>query len=107
MADDYKPQQGDEAELFVLYNDELRRRVQRAVNTSPETVEDACSVAWSQFLRHQPDHDRDWRAWLFKTAQREAWALDRARGEMKSLTRESKEGRWWIAAARRQRFGSA
>ena len=62
----------------------------------PETVEDACSVAWAQFLRHQPDRDRDWRAWLFKTAQREAWALDRARGEMKSLTQESKEGRWWI-----------
>jgi hypothetical protein len=54
MADDYKPQQGDEAELFVLYNDELRRRVQRAVNTSPETVEDACSVAWSQSSATSP-----------------------------------------------------
>jgi len=76
MADDYKPQQGDEAELFALYNDELMRRVRGAVRTSPETVEDACSIAWAQFLRHQPDRKRDWRAWLFKTAQREAWALD-------------------------------
>src|SRR5215218_6027216 len=57
MADEPKPQQGDEAELFALYNDALMRRVARVVRTSPETIEDACSIAWAQFLRHQPDRD--------------------------------------------------
>src|ERR1700710_948349 len=64
MADEYKPQQGDEAELFALYNDQLMRRVARVVRTSPDIIEDACSIAWAQFLRHQPDRNREWRAWL-------------------------------------------
>src|SRR4051794_12593326 len=68
MADEPKPQQGDEAELFALHNDALMRRVARVVRTSPETIEDARSIAWAQFLRHQPDRDREWRAWLFRTA---------------------------------------
>ena len=54
MADDYKPQQGDEAELFAVYNDELVRRVQRAVKTSPQIVEDAVSIAWAQFIAINP-----------------------------------------------------
>src|SRR3954468_2323184 len=91
MADEYKPQQGDEAELFELYNDALRRRVASVVRTSPETIEDACSIAWAQFLRHQPDRDREWRAWLFKTAQREAWALDQARYGTRSFDAEPDE----------------
>src|SRR5215210_522462 len=28
------------------------------VNTSPEIVEDACSFAWEQFMRYQPDRNR-------------------------------------------------
>ena len=96
MADKYKPQQGDEAELFALYNDELVRRVQRAVNTSPQVVEDAVSIAWAQFLRYQPDRNRGWRAWLFTTAQREAWALHGARHETRSLTAEFDDGSWVV-----------
>src|SRR5215217_9571140 len=91
MADDHKPQLGDEAELFELYNDELMRRVARVVRTSHETIEDACSIAWAQFLRHQPDRDREWRAWLFRTAQREAWALDQARHGTRSFDAEPGE----------------
>jgi RNA polymerase sigma factor (sigma-70 family) len=94
MADDYKPQQGDEAELFELYNDQLMRRLTRTVRTSPEVIEDACSIAWAQFLRHQPDRNREWRAWLFKTAQREAWVLDRARHETRPFQGDSGEGSW-------------
>lgn len=26
---------------------------------------------------HQPDRDRNWRSWLVRTAEREAWALGR------------------------------
>jgi DNA-directed RNA polymerase specialized sigma24 family protein len=88
MADEYKPQQGDEAELFAAYNHELVRRVAWAVSTSRENVEDATAFAWAQFLRYQPDRSRDWRAWLFRTAQRAAWALDREGREMGSLSVE-------------------
>src|SRR5215218_7119507 len=88
MADEPKPQQGDEAELFELYNDDLMRRVGRVVRTSPDIIEDACAIAWAQFLRCQPDRNREWRAWLFRTAQREAWQLDRRRYETRSLDAE-------------------
>jgi RNA polymerase sigma factor (sigma-70 family) len=94
MADGHKPQQGDEAELFALYNDQLMQRLTRAVNTSPDIIEDACSIAWAQFLRHQPDRNREWRAWLFKTAQREAWVLDRTRREMRTFEDDSDDGSW-------------
>lgn len=89
MADEHKPQQGDEAELFALYNDQLMRRVARVVRTSPDIIEDACSIAWAQFLRHQPDRNREWRAWLFRTAQREAWLLDGKRREMRPFDDDS------------------
>ncbi len=39
-------------------------------------IEDACSFAWVQFFRYQPSRDREWRGWLFRTAQREAWRLN-------------------------------
>ena len=94
MADDYKPQQGDEAELFVSYNDALMRRVRAAVHTTEEIVEDACSIAWAQFLRHQPDRPTC-RAWLMTTATREAWSLDRRRRQTRSLSSTAEDG--WIA----------
>ena len=96
MADQHKPQQGDEAELFELYNHELVRRVSGVVRTSPEDVEDACSIAWAHFLRYQPDRAREWRAWLFRTAQREAWILDGKRRETRSLEVDSGDG-YWVA----------
>ena len=73
---------GDEAELFRAFNPELMRDTAHALyGTSPDVVEDACSFAWSQFLLHQPDRDRNWRGWLFRTAQREGWKLERERRE--------------------------
>ena len=62
------------------------------VRTSPDIIEDACSIAWAQFLRHQPDRNREWRAWLFKTAQREAWILDQKRRETRPFEDESGDG---------------
>ncbi len=94
MADEYKRQQGDEAELFASYNVVLMRRVRAAVHTSEEIVEDACSIAWAQFLRHQPDRPTC-RAWLMTTATREAWSLDRRRRRTKSLSSTAEDG--WIA----------
>lgn len=69
---------GDEAALFREFNDELLRLIRRSVRTTPEITEDACAFAWAQFLRYQPDRERNWRGWLFRVAQYEAWSLDRA-----------------------------
>jgi hypothetical protein len=68
---------GDEGELFRDFNDTLMRLVaHRLHGVSTETVEDACSFAWAQFLQHQPDRNRGWRKWLIRTAQRQAWLID-------------------------------
>jgi hypothetical protein len=67
---------GDEAELFQNVHRRLTRIVRSLVNTSPDIVDDACNYAWMEFIRHQPDRDGGWRAWLVTTAQREAWRLD-------------------------------
>jgi RNA polymerase sigma factor (sigma-70 family) len=77
MPPNRQPPRGDEAELFVSYNEELRRTVRGAVNTSPQNIEDACAFAWVQFLAYQPDRDRNWRGWMFRVAEHEAWRLHR------------------------------
>jgi DNA-directed RNA polymerase specialized sigma24 family protein len=84
---------GDEAELFFAFNRELSRHVKRAVaHTSEQTIEDACAFAWAQLLSKQPDRDGEWRGWLFRVAQREAWKTERGllrewpRGEAPGLT---------------------
>ncbi len=59
-----KPQQGDEARLFAQFK-ELMQSVGRSVRTSPEVIEDACSIAWAQFLAHQPDRARPWKGGCF------------------------------------------
>lgn len=78
------PPRGDEARLFREFNDDLMRLVAGNVRTSsPQTVEDACAFAWTQFMEHQPDRDQNWRGWLFRTAQREAWAIERERAAVR------------------------
>jgi DNA-directed RNA polymerase specialized sigma24 family protein len=47
-----------------------------AVTAHPDDIEDACAFAWIQFFRYQPDRDRNWKGWLYRTAQREAWRLN-------------------------------
>jgi RNA polymerase sigma factor (sigma-70 family) len=69
---------GDEGALYESFNDELQRDVARAVGTSAANVADACAIAWGQFLRYQPDRDRNWRGWLYRVATREAARLHRA-----------------------------
>jgi DNA-directed RNA polymerase specialized sigma24 family protein len=80
MADSNRrpPAQGDEADLFRSFNDQLMRTVARRVDyTSPEVIEDACSFAWAAFLEHQPSRERSWQAWMVRTAERKAWELER------------------------------
>jgi DNA-directed RNA polymerase specialized sigma24 family protein len=55
------------------------RSVARSVGTStPQVIEDSCAFAWAAFLERQPDRDRNWRGWLFRTAQRQAWKLEQS-----------------------------
>ena len=77
---------GDEAELFRQFHATLMRSVARTVGTSTsQVVEDACAFAWAAFLEHQPARDRNWRGWLYRTAERQAWKLERSIRQTESL----------------------
>jgi hypothetical protein len=52
---------GDGAELYLGLNCQLVRTVQKRVDASRDTVDDACAFAWVQFMRWQRDRDRNWR----------------------------------------------
>jgi RNA polymerase sigma factor (sigma-70 family) len=68
---------GDELDLYGEYHVELIRKITRDVNrASPETIEDACALAWVEFLKKQPDRDNSWQGWLYTVAKREAWRLN-------------------------------
>ncbi|MDA0168374.1 sigma-70 family RNA polymerase sigma factor [Solirubrobacter taibaiensis] len=74
------PPRGDEAELFREFNDELLLQVAQNVRAdSSDTVEDAVAFAWERFMVYQPERDMNWKGWLFRTAQRQAWLLERQR----------------------------
>ena len=68
---------GDEAQLFAAHHGALRRRVARHVGTRSSNVDDACSFAWLQLLRCQPERGKTLE-WLTTVAIREAQRLDRA-----------------------------
>ena len=56
---------GDELDLSAASHFELVRKIKRDVRDAlPDTVENSCSYAWPQFLRHQPDRDRRWQGRL-------------------------------------------
>jgi RNA polymerase sigma factor (sigma-70 family) len=77
MAPDVPPLRllrGDEAELFRTHEVALRAAVRHHVNTSDTVIEDACSFAWLQLMRRQPNRDTVF-AWLRTVAIREAWRL--------------------------------
>jgi RNA polymerase sigma factor (sigma-70 family) len=66
---------GDEGDLFARYQWQLQGRVARWVNTTPATVEDACSFAWLQLMRRQPRRETAL-GWLTTVAIHEAIRLD-------------------------------
>jgi len=68
---------GDETELFCRHHDDLLRAVTRRVDASDALIEDACSFAWAQLLRYQPDRGPQLFGWLLTTAIREAYRLSR------------------------------
>ena len=69
----------DVTALYTQHSESLKRLVAKRTTTDPDTIEDACSFAWTQLLTHDsvdltPPH---WRslAWLTQTAMREAWRV--------------------------------
>lgn len=66
---------GDELDRYIEFHDELYRTIRGMVFATPESVADACSFAWLQFLRYQPPREGNWKGWMVTTAQREAWRL--------------------------------
>jgi hypothetical protein len=66
-----------------------------------------------EFIRHQPDRDGSWKAWLVTTAQREAWKLDgkerahtdfEVEGHRHEFTREPADPRDVVAIRSELRF---
>src|SRR4051812_8317899 len=54
----------------------LRSYVAGVTRAADELVDEACSFAWAQLLRYQPDRDMAV-AWLWRVAVREVWRLER------------------------------
>src|SRR4051812_10025754 len=85
---------GDEAELFRQHEVALKRAVRAAVRAPEACIEDACSFAWLQLLRRQPDRATVF-GWLRTVAIHEAWVLaarerrDRPLGEMRAWNERS------------------
>jgi RNA polymerase sigma factor (sigma-70 family) len=67
---------GDEERLFLALNQQLARVVRGVVNGPDALIEDACSFAWMQLVRCQPQRETVF-PWLTKVAAREAWRLSR------------------------------
>jgi RNA polymerase sigma factor (sigma-70 family) len=65
---------GDETELYQRHHRALVRAVSRAIDTTPELVEDACQTAWTILLRRQPERN-SLCGWLYVVALREAYRL--------------------------------
>jgi RNA polymerase sigma factor (sigma-70 family) len=65
---------GDEADLYRDYSAALRAAVGHVVCAGDEIIDDACSFAWLQLMRHQPNRDSVF-GWLRTVAVREAWHL--------------------------------
>jgi DNA-directed RNA polymerase specialized sigma24 family protein len=80
---DTPPPRGDEADLFRQHHDQLLRLVGGRVTAPREVVEDACSFAWLQLLRYQPERGDQLLGWLRVVAERRAWVL--MRGERRAL----------------------
>jgi RNA polymerase sigma factor (sigma-70 family) len=70
-------QRGDEAELFERHANHLVRMVQARTGAPHDVAEDACTFAWMQLLRNQPERESIV-GWLFVVAANEARRLLRA-----------------------------
>jgi DNA-directed RNA polymerase specialized sigma24 family protein len=83
---------GDELDLYAEFHEELYRTIRALVFSSPETAADACSFAWLQFLRYQPDRESPWKGWMVTTAQHEAWRLNAIERRNRDFTEAEVKG---------------
>ena len=88
---------GDEAQLYREHHADLERCVRRAVNGPQACIQDACSFAWLQLLRCQPDRDTVF-GWLSVVAIREGWRL---------VAREGRDGHLPESACWDELYGHA
>lgn len=79
---------GDEADVYREHHTRLLHVLRAQVNTTDQIREDACSFAWLQFLRLQPERESAF-AWLCTTAIREAWRLTTADRRNRQLLEEA------------------
>jgi RNA polymerase sigma factor (sigma-70 family) len=69
---------GDLAQLYIALAGQVERTVRKGVEMPDGMVEDACQFAWSQFVSHCCQIQRDAAlSWLTTTALREAFKLRR------------------------------
>ena len=66
---------GDESELYRELQPQLMRRLRRRVRAREQTLEDACSTAWVQLIRCQPERGESLLGWLYVVACHEAYRL--------------------------------
>jgi DNA-directed RNA polymerase specialized sigma24 family protein len=71
---------GDETDLFARHHARLRYHVA----TYTRAADEACSFAWVQFLRHQPDRDSV-AGWLWRVAVRETHRLQAVERRQQAL----------------------
>jgi DNA-directed RNA polymerase specialized sigma24 family protein len=72
---------GDEADVYRDLHKRLAAIVRTRVTANDAIREDACSYAWLQFLRHQPNRDTAL-CWLATVAIREGWRLASQAGDL-------------------------
>jgi RNA polymerase sigma factor (sigma-70 family) len=82
--------QGDEADIYRTHSAPLRAAVRRAVLGPDAIIDDACSYAWLQLMRHQPDRGPTLFAWLRTVAIHAGW--DIAQREAREPTSEHLPG---------------
>jgi DNA-directed RNA polymerase specialized sigma24 family protein len=82
---------GDETDLFAQHHPRLRYHV-AGYTCADELVDEACSFAWMQLLRCQPDRDSV-AGWLWRVAVREVWRLEAAEQKQHALREEHSEAR--------------
>ena len=81
---------GDETELFERYAKRLVRVTRSVVDAPHHVIEEACSIAWLQLIRTQPERGAVF-AWLRVVASREALRLlgrDRREASLDEVARD-------------------
>ena len=83
---------GDETHLLARHYARLRYHVATYTPAADDLVDDACSFAWAQLLRRQPDRESVPGS-LWRVAVREMWRLQDAEQRQQALLEHRSEAR--------------